>query len=328
MLAERYEGKRLNSPNDIVVSSDDAIWFTDPDYGILSDYTGNKAPSEIGRRCVFRIDPKSGNLRSQPTNLANRTAFAFAPDEKTLYVANSSVTHDQQDAHEIVAFDVSAKESYPLAGRLRLSTRAYPMVFGSMSMETSGRARPTASTASRRTAKQSARSSCPRLSPISPSAARSETGCSSPQRPRSTRSMSARAAYERSRRVGSLDLFDIKCIICGGGAMPEFNNLRNRVAVVGVGTTAYGSFPETDEYGLAAEAFRNALDDCKLDKSKIDGLLTCRSSELQPDGRGLRPRPSLDDNLARAWPNVRDRPHRSDDRPGYRTGKLCRAALR
>ena len=42
--------------------------------------------------------------------------------------------------------------------------------------------------------------------------------------------------------------------------MPEFNNLRNRVAVVGVGTTAYGSFPETDEYGLAAEAFRNALD--------------------------------------------------------------------
>ena len=58
--------------------------------------------------------------------------------------------------------------------------------------------------------------------------------------------------------------------------MPEFNNLRNRVAVVGVGTTAYGSFPETDEYGLAAEAFRNALDDCNLDKSKIDGLLTCR----------------------------------------------------
>jgi gluconolactonase len=46
VLAERYEGKRLNSPNDIVVSSDDAIWFTDPDYGILSDYTGNKAPSE------------------------------------------------------------------------------------------------------------------------------------------------------------------------------------------------------------------------------------------------------------------------------------------
>ena len=58
--------------------------------------------------------------------------------------------------------------------------------------------------------------------------------------------------------------------------MPEFDNLRNRVAVVGVGTTAYRSFPETDEYGLAAEPFRNALADCGLDKSKIDGLLTGR----------------------------------------------------
>src|SRR6202041_3542129 len=74
--------------------------------------------------------------------------------------------------------------------------------------------------------------------------------------------------------------------------MPEFNNLRNRVAVAGVGTTAYGSFPETDEYGLAAEAFRNALDDCKLDKSKIDGLLTCRIPSYSRVGEilGLEPR--------------------------------------
>ena len=79
--------------------------------------------------------------------------------------------------------------------------------------------------------------------------------------------------------------------------MPEFNNLRNRVAVAGVGTTAYGSLPETDEYGLAAEAIRNALDDCKLDKSKIDGLLTCRIPELQLVVEILGPRPSLDDNL-------------------------------
>ena len=74
--------------------------------------------------------------------------------------------------------------------------------------------------------------------------------------------------------------------------MPEFNNLRNRVAVVGVGTTAYGSFPETDEYGLAAEAFRNALADCGLDKSKIDGLLTCRIPSYSRVGEtlGLDPR--------------------------------------
>jgi gluconolactonase len=108
-LAERYEGKRLNSPNDIVVSSDDAIWFTDPDYGILSDYTGNKAPSEIGRRCVFRIDPKSGNLVIATDELGKPNGLAFSPDEKILYVADSSVSHDQQGAHEIVVFDVSAE---------------------------------------------------------------------------------------------------------------------------------------------------------------------------------------------------------------------------
>jgi acetyl-CoA acetyltransferase len=74
--------------------------------------------------------------------------------------------------------------------------------------------------------------------------------------------------------------------------MPEFSNLRNRVAVVGVGTTAYGSFPETDEYGLAAEAFRNALSDCGLDKSKVDGLLTCRIPSYSRVGEtlGLDPR--------------------------------------
>ncbi|MGE3832737.1 MAG: thiolase family protein [Parvibaculaceae bacterium] len=58
--------------------------------------------------------------------------------------------------------------------------------------------------------------------------------------------------------------------------MHDFASLSDRVAVVGVGTTAYGSFPETDEYGLAAEAFRNAVADCGIDKQKIDGLVTCR----------------------------------------------------
>ena len=58
--------------------------------------------------------------------------------------------------------------------------------------------------------------------------------------------------------------------------MRDFASLSDRVAVVGVGTTAYGSFPETDEYGLAAEAFRNAVADCGIDKQKIDGLITCR----------------------------------------------------
>ena len=58
--------------------------------------------------------------------------------------------------------------------------------------------------------------------------------------------------------------------------MSEFSELRNKTAVVGVGNTAYGSFPETDEYGLGAQAFKIALDDAGLDKSEIDGLLVCR----------------------------------------------------
>src|SRR6188768_584497 len=57
VLADRHEGKRFNSPNDVVVRSDGSIWFSDPSYGIDSDYEGDASPSEIGERCVYRIAP-------------------------------------------------------------------------------------------------------------------------------------------------------------------------------------------------------------------------------------------------------------------------------
>lgn len=107
VLAERYEGKRLNSPNDIVVKSDDTIWFTDPDYGILSDFTGNKAPSEIGANHVFRLDARTGALTSVCGDMAKPNGLAFSPDERILYVADSGATHDQEGPHEILAFDVA-----------------------------------------------------------------------------------------------------------------------------------------------------------------------------------------------------------------------------
>ena len=110
--------------------------------------------------------------------------------------------------------------------------------------------------------------------------------------------------------------------------MPEFKDLRDCAAVVGVGTTSYGSFPETDEYGLAAEAFRNALDDCNLDKSKIDGLLTCRIPNYSRMGEVLGLDPCWTITLARTWPHVRDWPHRSDGGAGHGAGEICRAALR
>jgi len=62
VLADRYQGKRLNSPNDVVVKSDGSVWFTDPTYGIDSDYEGHKAESEIGASHVYRLDPASGAL--------------------------------------------------------------------------------------------------------------------------------------------------------------------------------------------------------------------------------------------------------------------------
>ncbi len=106
VLADRYQGQRLNSPNDIVVKSDDTIWFTDPDYGILSDFTGNKAPSEIGACHVFRLDPGTGELSSVCGDMAKPNGLAFSPDERILYVADSGASHDPEGPHHILAFDV------------------------------------------------------------------------------------------------------------------------------------------------------------------------------------------------------------------------------
>ncbi len=63
VIADRFDGKRLNSPNDVVVQSDGSIWFTDPTYGIDSDYEGHRAPSEIGACHVYRVDPRDGVCR-------------------------------------------------------------------------------------------------------------------------------------------------------------------------------------------------------------------------------------------------------------------------
>jgi gluconolactonase len=106
VLVERYQGKRLNSPNDVVVKSDGTIWFTDPVYGILSDYEGHKAEPEIGACNVYRFDPATGALDVVVDDFVRPNGIAFSPDEKTLYIADSSVTHDTQGNHHIRAFDV------------------------------------------------------------------------------------------------------------------------------------------------------------------------------------------------------------------------------
>ncbi len=111
VLAERFEGKRLNSPNDVVVKSDGSIWFTDPPYGILSDYEGYKAESEIGRCNVYRLDPANGSLRIVADDFDKPNGLAFSKDEKTLYVADSGRSHGPDKPHHVRAFDVGAEGS-------------------------------------------------------------------------------------------------------------------------------------------------------------------------------------------------------------------------
>lgn len=107
-IADRYQGKRLNSPNDVVVKSDGSIWFTDPSYGIDSDYEGNKAESEIGACNVYRVDPDTGEVTAVITDMVRPNGLAFSRDESQLYVADTGATHGAAHARHIRVFDVSA----------------------------------------------------------------------------------------------------------------------------------------------------------------------------------------------------------------------------
>ena len=96
VLADAFEGKRLNSPNDVVVRSDGAVYFTDPSYGIESDYEGHKGESEFedGACYVFRIDPITGTLGVVADDFDRPNGLAFSVDERLLYVADSGEPHD------------------------------------------------------------------------------------------------------------------------------------------------------------------------------------------------------------------------------------------
>ncbi|WP_100444789.1 SMP-30/gluconolactonase/LRE family protein [Glycomyces xiaoerkulensis] len=93
VLADRWEGGRFNSPNDVVVSSDGAVWFTDPQYGIDSDYEGHAAEPEIDGCHVYRIDPASGAVARVADDFQRPNGLAFSPDESRLYVSDTSAGH-------------------------------------------------------------------------------------------------------------------------------------------------------------------------------------------------------------------------------------------
>ena len=106
VIADRFQGKRFNSPNDLVVKSDGSIWFTDPPYGILIDYEGGRADSEIGASNVYRADPQSGAVTIVADDFDKPNGIAFSPDEKHLYVVDTGASHRADGPRHIRRFEV------------------------------------------------------------------------------------------------------------------------------------------------------------------------------------------------------------------------------
>ncbi|MEM9763156.1 MAG: SMP-30/gluconolactonase/LRE family protein [Pseudomonadota bacterium] len=102
VLIDSHEGKRLNSPNDVVVKSDGTVWFTDPPFGILGNYEGHKAALELGQN-VYRLDPETGVSTVVADDVLGPNGLAFSPDERVLYVVESRGVPNRK----ILAYDVS-----------------------------------------------------------------------------------------------------------------------------------------------------------------------------------------------------------------------------
>jgi gluconolactonase len=107
-LASHFNGKRLNSPNDLCVKSDGSIWFTDPFYGLVVDYEGEKAEMEQDGCHVYRIDGSTGELTRVASDLDKPNGIAFSPDEKFLYIADTGISHTPNGPKHIRKFAVSA----------------------------------------------------------------------------------------------------------------------------------------------------------------------------------------------------------------------------
>lgn len=113
VLADGYDGKPLNSPNDVIVARDGSIWFTDPHYGIMTDYEGFKSPQALPCT-VYRIDP-SGRLEPMLTDMQCPNGLAFSPDESRLYVADTGRMYAGDPQH-IRVYDMEGGR--PVNGRL------------------------------------------------------------------------------------------------------------------------------------------------------------------------------------------------------------------
>jgi gluconolactonase len=106
IIADKCNGKKLNSPNDVAVTSDGSIWFTDPIYGIGGNYEGIKEQPEQEKHNVFRVDPKSGDIKVVVDDFVEPNGITFSPDEKKLYIIDTGFTDGPDNPSHIRVFDV------------------------------------------------------------------------------------------------------------------------------------------------------------------------------------------------------------------------------
>jgi gluconolactonase len=130
-LADRFEGKRFNSPNDVVVKSDDSIWFTDPAYGIDSDYEGHKSEPELDGCYVFRIDGVTGEITKVADDFTRPNGLAFSPDESKLYITDTGAPE-----RHMRVFDVKANGTLASG---KLFAKATNFGFDGFRLDTDGR---------------------------------------------------------------------------------------------------------------------------------------------------------------------------------------------
>jgi len=138
VIADKYNGKKLNSPNDAVVASDGSIWFTDPVYGIGGYYEGVKAEPEQAKHNVYRVDPKSGDIKVVVDDFVEPNGIAFSPDEKKLYVIDTGFTDSPDNSSHIRVFDVDIASGKVSNGKV-FAEIPKPSITDGMRLDTGGR---------------------------------------------------------------------------------------------------------------------------------------------------------------------------------------------